>query len=285
MLGIPNFFDCNQAALTLFGCKTVAEFCTYHPSDLSPLEQPCGTSSLILAEQYIATALKKGQLRFEWTHKRIDTGGIFVAEVLLTVLILNEKPVLQATVHDITERKATEEKIKHLAFYDPLTGLPNRRKLLDRLHYSISINHRANSQFAVFMMDLDKFKAVNDSLGHAAGDELLKQVAVRIINCLRDSDMVARLGGDEFVLVLENLKIPEAAEIIALKVIADLTVPFQLSNNHTVQIGVSIGISIYPQDGNTPEKLMDHADTALYQAKDNGRGCFSHFSGSELSLL
>ena len=130
------------------------------------------------------------------------------------------------------------------------------------------------------MMDLDKFKAVNDSLGHAAGDELLKQVAVRIINCLRDSDMVARLGGDEFVLVLENLKIPEAAEIIALKVIADLTVPFQLSNNHTVQIGVSIGISIYPQDGNTPEKLMDHADTALYQAKDNGRSCFAYFSAA-----
>ena len=184
------------------------------------------------------------------------------------------------TFIDITERKAAEEKIKHLAFYDPLTGLPNRRKLLDRLHYSISINHRANSQFAVFMMDLDKFKAVNDSLGHAAGDELLKQVAVRIINCLRDSDMVARLGGDEFVLVLENLKIPEAAEIIALKVIADLTVPFQLSNNHTVQIGVSIGISIYPQDGNTPEKLMDHADTALYQAKDNGRSCFAYFSAA-----
>ncbi|MFI3190126.1 MAG: diguanylate cyclase, partial [Methylococcales bacterium] len=179
---------------------------------------------------------------------------------------------------DITERKAAEEEIKQLAFFDPLTGLPNRRKLSDRLHYSIAINRRNHSQFAVFMMDLDKFKAVNDSLGHAAGDELLKQVAARIINCLRESDMVARLGGDEFVLVLENLKIPKAAEKIALKVIADLTLPFQLSNNHTVQIGASIGISIYPQDGNTSEKLMDHADTALYQAKDNGRGCFAYFS-------
>jgi diguanylate cyclase (GGDEF)-like protein/PAS domain S-box-containing protein len=182
------------------------------------------------------------------------------------------------TYIDITERKAAEEEIKQLAFFDPLTGLPNRRKLSDRLHYSIAINRRNHSQFAVFMMDLDKFKAVNDSLGHAAGDELLKQVAARIINCLRESDMVARLGGDEFVLVLENLKIPKAAEKIALKVIADLTLPFQLSNNHTVQIGASIGISIYPQDGNTSEKLMDHADTALYQAKDNGRGCFAYFS-------
>ncbi|MFI3219499.1 MAG: sensor domain-containing diguanylate cyclase, partial [Methylococcales bacterium] len=184
------------------------------------------------------------------------------------------------TYIDITERKADEETIKQLAFYDPLTGLPNRRKLLDRLQYAITLNHRANSQFAVFMMDLDKFKAVNDSLGHAAGDELLKQVALRITHCLRQSDTVARLGGDEFVLVLENLKIPEAAEIIALKVIADLTVPFQLSNNHTVQIGASIGISIYPQDGNTSEKLMDHADTALYQAKDNGRSYFAYFSAA-----
>ena len=179
---------------------------------------------------------------------------------------------------DITERKAAEEEIKLLAFYDPLTGLPNRRKLLDRLRYAIAINRRNHSQFAVFMMDLDKFKAVNDKLGHAAGDELLKQVAARITRCLRDSDMVVRLGGDEFVLVLENMKIPKAADIIALKVIAELTVPFQLSANDTVQIGASIGISLYPQHGNTPESLMDHADTALYQAKDNGRGCFTYFS-------
>jgi diguanylate cyclase (GGDEF)-like protein len=179
------------------------------------------------------------------------------------------------------ERRKIEdalEEIKQLAFYDPLTGLPNRRKLLDRLQYAIALNQRNQSKFAVFMMDLDKFKAVNDKLGHAAGDELLKQVAARITHCLRDSDMVARLGGDEFVLVLENLKIPEASEIIALKVIADLTAPFQLSENNSVQIGASIGISIYPQHGNTPEKLMDHADSALYQAKECGRGCFAYFS-------
>lgn len=179
---------------------------------------------------------------------------------------------------DITERKAAEEEIKQLAFYDSLTGLPNRRKLLEALHHAIAINQRTNSQFAVFMMDLDKFKPVNDSLGHAAGDELLKQAAAKITAQLRESDMVARLGGDEFVLVLENLKCLKDAEIIALKVIAELTVPFQLSQNDCVQIGASIGISLYPQHGNTPEKLIDNADTALYQAKGNGRSCFAYFS-------
>lgn len=179
---------------------------------------------------------------------------------------------------DITDRKTTEKEIRQLAFYDPLTGLPNRRKLLDRLHYTLTLNHRTNSQFAVFMMDLDKFKAVNDELGHAAGDDLLKQVAVRITACCRDSDMVARLGGDEFVLVLENLTTPADVETVALKLIADLTIPFQLSEADSVQIGASIGISFYPQHGSTPEMLMDHADAALYQAKANGRGSFYYFS-------
>ncbi|MFI3189755.1 hypothetical protein BCS42_16990 [Crenothrix sp. D3] len=196
------------------------------------------------------------------------------------------KPLLMSGTHqDITERKAYEKTIQQLAFYDPLTDLPNRRKLQDRLQYAITLNCRANSQFAVFMMDLDKFKAVNDKLGHLAGDKLLKQVATRITTCLRKSDMVARLGGDEFVLVLENLKFPYDAETIALKVIADLAVPFQLSETNTVQIGVSIGISLYPQHGNTAESLMDHADTALYQAKDNGRNCFVYFSEVSSSTI
>jgi diguanylate cyclase (GGDEF)-like protein len=168
--------------------------------------------------------------------------------------------------------------IEKLAFYDALTNLPNRRKLLEHLKYTITLNHRNKTQFAVFMMDLDKFKAVNDSLGHAAGDDLLKQVAARMQLCLRESDLVARLGGDEFVVVLENTHNSKDVEHIAMNLISNLTIPFDLSVGKEVKIGASIGMSFYPRHGNTPEVLMDCADVALYQAKENGRGCFVHYT-------
>jgi diguanylate cyclase (GGDEF)-like protein/PAS domain S-box-containing protein len=179
---------------------------------------------------------------------------------------------------DITERKTAEEQIKQLAFYDPLTQLPNRRLMLERLKHGINVERRDGRQLGLLMLDLDRFKAVNDSLGHLAGDELLQQVAERITARLRDVDMVARLGGDEFIVLLEDIAQPKDAARVAKEIIADLTEPFCLSQSNNVQIGASIGISLYPQHGDSPEMLMDHADAALYQAKDAGRGCFAYFS-------
>jgi diguanylate cyclase (GGDEF)-like protein/PAS domain S-box-containing protein len=183
-------------------------------------------------------------------------------------------------ITDITVRKEAEEQIKQFAFYDSLTQLPNRRKLLERLDHCTAVGMRDNSQFAVLMMDLDKFKAVNDSFGHLAGDELLQQVAERISRRLRSTDMVARLGGDEFVVLLADISHKEDAARVAEMIVADLTMPFHLSQHDNIKIGTSIGISLYPEHGDTSEMLMDNADVALYQAKNNGRGCFAYFSES-----
>ncbi len=185
---------------------------------------------------------------------------------------------------DITERKAAEKRINSLAFYDPLTNLPNRRLLSDRLQHTLDLAKREYKKFAVLMLDLDRFKAVNDGFGHLAGDELLVQVARRVNACVRNVDTVARLGGDEFTVLLNNISHFEDAGRIAEIIIAELTQPFHLSVSDDVRIGTSIGISLYPQHADTVEKLMDHSDMALYQAKKNGRGCFAYFS-KELTIL
>ena len=213
-----------------------------------------------------------------WNRRK--NGEVYPEWLTITVVkgIDGEATHYVATLTDITERKAAEEKIKQLAFYDPLTQLPNRRLLLERLKHSIGMERRDGKQMALLMLDLDRFKAVNDNLGHLAGDELLQQVATRITARLREVDLVARLGGDEFVLLLEDITHLEDAARVAENIIADLSKPFQLSQSDDVRIGVSIGISLYPQHGNSPEILMDNADSAMYQAKDWGRGCFAYFS-------
>lgn len=184
------------------------------------------------------------------------------------------------TLVDIAARKAAEEEIYRLAFYDPLTDLPNRRMLLDRLKYDIEVVRREGKQLAVMMLDLDRFKLVNDSFGHAAGDELLVLVAKRLDDRLRDVDLVARLGGDEFVILLGSIATPKDAAIVAEAIVADLSKPFKLTQSDDVRIGVSIGISLFPQPGDNPEMLLDQADRALYKAKNEGRGCFAYFSES-----
>jgi diguanylate cyclase (GGDEF)-like protein/PAS domain S-box-containing protein len=229
-----------------------------------------------LWQSILETGVWQGEI---WNRRK--NGDIFPQWLSITAVKGNNDKIVThyvATLTDISERKATEEHIHRLAFYDPLTELPNRRLLQERLKHGLEVNRRSGSQMAVLMMDLDKFKAVNDSLGHAAGDELLEQVAKRINNRLREVDLVARLGGDEFVILMENLEHCEYVARVAEDIIQILTQPFTLSDNHTVEIGASIGIAIHPQHGDSVELLMDHADTALYHAKYQGRGCFAYFS-------
>ena len=181
---------------------------------------------------------------------------------------------------DITERKAAEEKINNLAFYDPLTQLPNRRLLMDRLQHALAAGARGGSKGALLFLDLDNFKTLNDTLGHEVGDILLQQVAQRLTSCVRGGDTVSRLGGDEFVLVLENLNehaldAAAHAESISEKIKATLNQPYMLGT-HVYKCSSSIGVTLFEGFETSIEELMKQADIAMYQAKKSGRNsvCF-----------
>jgi len=174
------------------------------------------------------------------------------------------------------ERKRADEKFSYLAQFDSLTGLPNRNLFRDRLAQTLTLSMRNEWQSGVMFIDLDHFKAVNDTFGHAVGDELLRQVAKRLEECIRTSDTVARLGGDEFAVVLSKMAKADDAGIVAQKVITALETVFNL-NGHDAYISASIGIAICPVDGNTPDALLKNADTAMYRAKEQGRNNYQFY--------
>lgn len=171
----------------------------------------------------------------------------------------------------LSEHKSTAARLRELASSDPLTGLINRNLLYDRAGVALAHSHRVGNKTAFLFLDLDEFKPINDTLGHAAGDQVLKEVAKRVKGCVRESDTVARFGGDEFMVLLTDLgTTPEAAEI-AHKIIRTISQPISIGEEEC-KVGVSIGISIFPDNGNTVEELVGHADTAMYSAKESGKG-------------
>lgn len=284
LLDEKGFLDCNPATLSLFGCTDAQQFRSLHPADLSPARQPNGEDSVTLANRYIATAMKDGSLHFEWTHKRQDTGEPFSAEVLLSPMMLHGKMALQATVRDITKRKQIEEQVRLLAFYDTLTGLPNRRLLDDRIAQTLAAGKRSNLYGAVMFLDLDNFKPLNDTHGHAVGDQLLVEAGRRLKNCVREIDTVARFGGDEFVVMLSELNIDKEqslsqARFVAEKLLAALSEPYRLTIRNAGatdtmiehRCTTSIGVVIVHAHDDTPEEIIKHADIAMYRAKEAGR--------------
>lgn len=162
------------------------------------------------------------------------------------------------------------------ATHDSLTGLANRHLFKEKIQACISNWKRYKSRFAIFYMDLDKFKPVNDTYGHIVGDEILKEVATRLIKTIRTTDTVARFGGDEFVLLAENIKTKEETSVLAEKIIQQINLPFFIDHETTVDIGISIGISIFPDTAETYEKLIEQADTCVYKTKDKGGSGYTH---------
>lgn len=178
---------------------------------------------------------------------------------------------------DITDQKLAEDELRYLANYDALTGLPNRALLMDRIHHGIENAKRSKRSLALCFLDLDKFKQINDSLGHDIGDLLLKEVARRLNLTLRESDTVARLGGDEFVVLLEGYKNHDNINHVSRKMLHIIGEPMQLGP-HTVAVSPSIGIAVYPDDAYTAIELLKHADVAMYHAKETGRNNFQFFT-------
>ncbi len=423
LLNEKGLFDCNKATMAIFGCTDQKYFCSLHFADLSPAKQPCGTDSMELANRHIAIAMDKGSYHFEWTHKRVDTGKSFPADVLLCVMEINGNPALQAVVRDITkrkhgenvlresefrwkfaiegsgdgvwdwniqtaeakyskrwkemlgyaeddilptndewvkrihpddqsfvagtmqayldgkteiyvveyrlrckddsykwilgrgmivscdedgkplrmigthtditERKQMEDQVRQLAFYDSLTKLANRLLFNDRLTQAISTSKRSGCHVAVIFIDLDNFKALNDTHGHVIGDLLLTEVASRLKNCVRNNDTVARFGGDEFVVMLSELDVDKAASISQASIVAEkmrnilsrlylLTIRHDGQSDTTVEhhCTASIGVALINHEG-SQDDILEWADAAMYQAKEAGRNSIRFYDSKK----
>jgi diguanylate cyclase (GGDEF)-like protein/PAS domain S-box-containing protein len=270
-----RFVDVNRTACRALG-YTREELLRMGPQDVLPvsreelerdydalLARPTSDTDYIprgMKSQYIC---KDGShLPFESTRHVLRSGG---------------STIIAAISRDIRARLAIEEKVAYLAQFDALTGLPNRNVFQDRLVQAMALAKRNEWPMAVLFIDLDRFKLVNDTLGHRAGDKLLKLAAERLRSCIRGSDTVGRLGGDEFAAILTELSIPSDAGIVAQKIIDVVRQPFDLEGKETY-VTASIGITLYPADSDAAETLIMNADAAMYRAKEQGRNNYQYFT-------
>ena len=247
----------------------------------APMEEIVGYDDCKFFDAETAASMRKDDLRVlrdgetlqtEETNFNILTG---IANVFLTVKLPLRREngsiyALCGISTDITERKEVEEHMRHMAQYDGLTHLPNRALFNDRLQQALIAAQRNQDRLAIMFIDLDKFKPVNDTYGHAVGDLLLKEVAQRMQDCLRESDTAARVGGDEFVVLLPTIETEQDAGLVGGKILRALNQPFELAG-HNLNISTSIGIAVYPYHGSSEKQLVKSADIAMYHAKKNGR--------------
>jgi diguanylate cyclase (GGDEF)-like protein/PAS domain S-box-containing protein len=255
-----NFLDVNHSFCALTG-YTREELMSMNLSDLDSLEMKVENNP------HIQEAIASGSDRFE-TLLRCKNGFCVNVEASINLGDLYGGR-LYCFLRDITLRKQTEEKIYRLAHYDALTDLPNRRLLTDRLQRAIANAKRNKLNLALMFIDLDKFKAVNDAVGHEGGDLLLVAAAKRLQLCMRDSDTLSRMGGDEFIVLLPSISAVQDAILVAQKILSTLRQPFDIYGQaHSV--GASIGIAVYPEHGINEKMLISRADTAMYLVKHRG---------------
>jgi diguanylate cyclase (GGDEF)-like protein len=241
-----------------------------HPDDLA--------ADLALRRRLLA-----GEMPLWQAEKRYLKRDGNLVWVQLTASVLRDThgqpQCFDAQLEDISERKRQQEQIRQLAYFDALTGLPNRRLLQDRLEQAVAQARRNQRRVAVAFLDLDHFKRVNDVHGHDVGDELLTLAAQRLITCVRRGDTVARQGGDEFILVLADIGEDAGVQRVAEKIVAALAMPFSLPQSGlTIDfISTSLGLAVFPTDGLEPQDLMKKADLAMYAAKEGGRNGYRRY--------
>ncbi|WP_319372110.1 EAL domain-containing protein [uncultured Ilyobacter sp.] len=221
-------------------------------------------------------AKNKGKKYFLFKH-RLSNGKVRDVEVYSGPVTFGGKKRFLSIIHDVTKRKEAEKAIERLAYYDPLTNLPNRKMFIKNLGKLISNTSKKNSKFSLLYIDLDNFKNINDNYGHNIGDLFLKRVVRRLKNALGENSNISRLGGDEFTIILEEISDVKELSDIADKILSTLKQPFKINNKYNF-ISASIGISIFPDDGDSLKKLLNNSDTVMYQAKNDGKDCYCFFS-------
>jgi len=272
----------NQGNIT-FISPAVERLTKYKMSELIgkpvfPLVHPDDLPGLIESFNHLVS----GQL-VPWEFRLMDKDGrIIYVRTSRQLLYKDGKVVgITAVMTDLTERKKMEQKLEEMATHDFLTGLPNRVLLTDRFTMAAALAQRSKERLAVMSLDLDKFKTINDTLGHEAGDQVLKTVSTRLTGIIRASDTLARIGGDEFVLVMLETNHPKDATAIAQKILDSFAQPL-LIGDHRVELSTSIGVATYPEDGQDLETLVKNSDAAMYYSKGHGRNQFKFFSDGDV---
>ena len=269
-----TYVGCNRAFATDAGLNNPAEIIGKSDFDLVWSE----TAEVYRTDDKLVMEQGSAKLGYEEIQDRADRGRVWLRTSKLPLWDREGKVIgVIGTYEDITARKLAEERVQYLAYYDALTGLPNRTLLQDRLAKALAGARRRKDKVAILFLDLDRFKDINDSLGHSVADLLLQEVAERLKTWAREQDTVARVGGDEFLIVLTGLKDVADAAVATERIVNLMTAEFVVQG-HSLSIGCSVGISIFPEHGADGETLIKNADAAMYSAKDNGRNNFRFFT-------